>query len=108
PPRAVGHGADAPGDPEGVGDRAGRGREGGAGAEEERAMQVGREVTVAETEPRLAPEPLHGLEAVKGIVPPPPAPRTVEKAREGVGARIEVGGNAKPPPVQIVPGVADD
>ncbi len=79
-----------------------------AGAQQERAVEMGREVPVAEAEPGLAPEPAHRFEAVERVVTDPPASRAVEETGQGVGDRVEIGRDAEPPPVEIVAGVADD
>ena len=71
-------------------------------------MEMEGEIPVAEPEPGLTAEGRHRLEAVERLVAPAPPPVAIEAAGQSVGDRIEIGGDVEPPPLEIVPGVADD
>src|SRR5271170_2050210 len=66
-----------------------------------------RKIAIASVEPRRLAQLSHGLQAEKSISFHTPAPLAAEQAGENVGDRVDIRGDIKPPPAQVVASVDD-
>ena len=79
-----------------------------AGAQPPRALDVRREVAVAEPEPGLAAERLQRRHEGPGLVAPAPAALRMVEPGERVDQRVEVGRDREAEMLEIVAGIGDD
>ena len=106
--RVVAHRRYAVGDPQAPRQRRGGGAEGLAGVEPARALEMGREVGVAEPEPGFAAERFKRRHDAAAVVRQAPAGLRVGAPRQGVGHGVEVRRDAEAEMAEIVAGVHDD
>ena len=95
-------------DPEAPAEIIGDLRQALAGGEPPRALDMGREIAVAEVEPGLAAEASQRLHKGPGLVAPAPAELRIVEAGEGVEQGVDIGRDREPQMLEIVAGIGDD
>src|SRR4051812_36681212 len=66
-----------------------------------------REISIAEPKPVLAAKRADAVHERPGLVTPAPASGGIIDARQSIGQRVDIGRDAQPKMLEIVPGVGD-